>query len=53
MVVGDIPTAFGLPPWISLLVGTTVILAGVRFLGKSVDLESVDLESVDLEQPAG
>jgi hypothetical protein len=30
-----------------------VILAGVRFLGKSVDLESDDLESVDLEQPAG
>ncbi|MBZ0113381.1 MAG: Na+/H+ antiporter NhaC family protein [Thermoanaerobaculia bacterium] len=36
MLVGDIPTAFGLSPWVSLLVGTAVIVAGVRFLGKPV-----------------
>jgi Na+/H+ antiporter NhaC len=33
MLVGDIPTAFGLPVWVSLVVGTTVIVVGVRWLG--------------------
>jgi Na+/H+ antiporter NhaC len=37
MVLGDIPTAYGLSPWISLLVGTLVIVVVVRFLGKRVD----------------
>jgi Na+/H+ antiporter NhaC len=36
MVIGDIPTAYGLSPWISLLVGTAVIVAGVLWLGKKV-----------------
>ena len=34
MAVGDIPTAFGLSPWISLAVGAVVIVAAVRWLGK-------------------
>jgi Na+/H+ antiporter NhaC len=37
MVVGDIPTAYGLSPWISLLVGTVVIIGGVLWLGGRVD----------------
>ena len=37
MVLGDLPTAFGLSPWVSLLVGTTVIVVGLRFLGKRLD----------------
>jgi Na+/H+ antiporter NhaC len=37
MIVGDIPTAFGLSPWISLAVGTLVIVAGVRWLGKRTE----------------
>ena len=36
MVIGDIPTAYGLSPWISLLVGTAVIIGGVLWLGKKV-----------------
>lgn len=39
MVVGDIPTAYGMSPWISLLVGAIVIVAAVRWLGRpSCDL---------------
>jgi Na+/H+ antiporter NhaC len=34
MVVGDIPTAYGMSPWISLLLGTVVIVATVRWLGR-------------------
>lgn len=37
MLVGDIPTAFGLSPWISLAVGAAIIVAGVRLLGRPVD----------------
>ncbi|MCZ6725742.1 MAG: Na+/H+ antiporter NhaC family protein [Acidobacteria bacterium] len=36
VIVGDIPTAYGMSPWISLLVGTLVIVGIVRWLGKSV-----------------
>jgi Na+/H+ antiporter NhaC len=34
MLIGDIPTAFGLSPWISLLLGSSVIVAGVLWLGR-------------------
>jgi Na+/H+ antiporter NhaC len=34
VIVGDIPTAFGMSPWFSLLIGTVVIVAVVRWLGK-------------------
>jgi Na+/H+ antiporter NhaC len=37
MAVGDVPTAFGLSPWVSLLVGTAVIVGGVLWLGKKSD----------------
>ncbi len=33
MLVGDVPTAFGFPPWISLIIGGAVIWAVVRFVG--------------------
>ena len=39
MVVGDIPTGYGLSPWISLLVGSVVIVGGVLWLGKRSDVE--------------
>ena len=39
MLVGDIPTAFGLSPWISLAVGIAIIVGGVVWLGKRVDDE--------------
>ena len=29
MLVGDIPTAFGLPPWVSLVIGAAAILLAV------------------------
>ncbi|UCD82842.1 MAG: Na+/H+ antiporter NhaC family protein [Desulfobacterales bacterium] len=42
MLVGDIPTAFGLSPWISILLGTAVIVVGVRFLFKKNDVEETE-----------
>jgi Na+/H+ antiporter NhaC len=49
MLVGDIPTAFGLSPWISILLGSAVIIAGVMFLGKRSDWRSS--ESLRMNQP--
>lgn len=37
MLIGDIPTAFGLSPWISIATGMTVIIAGVFLFGKRSD----------------
>ena len=37
ILVGDIPTAFGLSPWISLAVGSAVIIAVVFWWGKRSD----------------
>jgi Na+/H+ antiporter NhaC len=37
MLIGDIPTSFGLSPWISIVVGTVVIVAGVLLFGKRSD----------------
>ncbi|HEU4522412.1 MAG TPA: Na+/H+ antiporter NhaC family protein, partial [Thermoanaerobaculia bacterium] len=37
MVIGDIPTAYGLSPWVSLAVGTAVIVGGVMLFGKRSD----------------
>ncbi len=37
MAIGDVPTAFGLSPWISLAAGSAVIVAGVLWLGKRSD----------------
>lgn len=42
MLVGDIPTAYGLPAWVSILVGTVVIVAVVRIFGKRSDWTGAD-----------
>ena len=34
MLVGDIPTAFGMPPWISYVVGAAILFSLLRFYGK-------------------
>jgi len=34
ILVGDLPTAFGVSPWISLILGSAVIVIGVLWLGK-------------------
>jgi len=36
MLLGDIPTAYGMSPWISLVVVTVVIVVGVLWLGRKV-----------------
>ncbi len=37
MLTGDIPTAYGLSPWVSLAVGSLIIIGGLVWLGKRVD----------------
>jgi Na+/H+ antiporter NhaC len=37
MIVGDIPTAYGVSPWISLALGSVVLLVVLRFLGRPTD----------------
>jgi len=37
MALGDVPTAFGLSPWISLAVGATLLVAFVLWRGKTSD----------------
>ena len=39
ILVGDIPSAYGLSPWISLLVGVTVMIGVLFTLGKKVESE--------------
>jgi len=36
MLVGDIPTAYGLSPWISIVLGSAVLMAVLFFYGKPV-----------------
>jgi Na+/H+ antiporter NhaC len=38
MAVGDVPTAYGLSPWISLAVGVVILALLVRFVGKPTDV---------------
>ena len=37
MVIGDLPTAYGLPPFVSILVGSAVLIALVFVFGKQSD----------------
>jgi hypothetical protein len=37
MLVGDIPTAYGLPPWISLVVGSGILIGILYLFGKRED----------------
>lgn len=37
MAVGDVPTAYGLSPWISLAVGAAILILIVRLWGRSTD----------------
>jgi len=35
LVVGDLPSGFGVSPWLSLIAGTVLLFLAVRFFGKS------------------
>ncbi len=39
ILVGNLPTAFGLSPWISLILGSAIIVAVVLWLGKKPSVE--------------
>ena len=41
IAIGTIPAGYGLPPWISLIVGAAILLSVLRFFGRSAD-ESVN-----------
>jgi len=40
VLIGDLPTSFGLSPWISILVGSAILVAAVRFRGRRSDWQS-------------
>ena len=42
MLVGDIPTAMGLNPWVALALGAAVIVIVVRWLGKRSDWQPTE-----------
>jgi Na+/H+ antiporter NhaC len=37
MTVGDVPTAYGLSPWVSLAIGGVILALVIRFVGKPTD----------------
>ena len=39
LLIGTIPAGYGLPPWVSLLVGAAVLVAVLKFFGRSSDKE--------------
>jgi len=42
MAVGDIPTAYGMSPWISILLGSAILLGVLYVFGKREDPPTVD-----------
>jgi len=40
MLVGTVPTGFGFPWWLSLILGVVVLIAAHRYLGRTVDIEA-------------
>jgi Na+/H+ antiporter NhaC len=42
MVVGDIPTAYGVSPYVSLLLGAVILFLVVRFVGKPNDPDAAE-----------
>lgn len=53
MLVGDIPTAYGVPTWISLVVGLVILYLLLRFVGKPVDEGIAPAVQVDQRAAAG
>lgn len=47
MLIGDIPTAFGLHPAVALLIGTGVIWAILRIFGKPVEVPAAMVEGAE------
>jgi len=39
LVIGTIPAGYGLPPWVSLLAGSAILVAVLKFFGRSSDKE--------------
>ena len=39
LLIGTIPTGFGFPWWLSLVLGAATLYAAHRYLGKAVDVE--------------
>jgi Na+/H+ antiporter NhaC len=39
IVIGTIPGGYGVPPWLSLLIGVALLAAGLRLVGRRVGME--------------
>ena len=46
MLVGDIPSAYGLSPFISILIGLVILFAILRFVGRTTGPDRIDGEAV-------
>lgn len=53
MLVGDIPTAFGMSPLISIVLGLAILYAIVRFVGKPVVESPHGVPGSEQPEPAG
>ena len=52
VLVGTLPTGFGFPWWLSLLIGLAVLSVGIRFFGKKLDDEIAVQEEAAAEPVA-
>jgi Na+/H+ antiporter NhaC len=50
MAVGDIPTAYGLSPWISLAIGVVILWATLRFFGKKNPVANLEIEPLAVRE---
>ncbi|MFQ5720805.1 MAG: Na+/H+ antiporter NhaC family protein, partial [Acidobacteriota bacterium] len=51
LIVGDIPTALGLSPWLSLALGTGILLAILRLVGRPVETQPPGTVSLTPRHP--
>ncbi len=51
VLLGTLPTGFGFPPWLSLLIGIAVLSAGIRLVGTRLDDAIVEAGGVPASAP--
>ena len=50
ILVGTLPTGFGFPWWLSLIIGLAILSAGIRFFGKKLD-DEIAVEEEAVKEP--
>jgi Na+/H+ antiporter NhaC len=44
LLVGDLPAAWGLSPWLSLVLGSVILVAILRYFGRTADVRTMNRE---------